>query len=137
MTVPANPLTCCLGTHRDVAVLDESVGGGVLEGIKGDANGFRTAVLLIAEDAPSVQQARDAVDRGVQDILVEPVRDGELLTRVSARRAPRASRRRMIAQAERLETMLLEDPLTRPLHAPLHPHPAGRHGYGARRHDRP
>jgi two-component system, cell cycle response regulator len=130
-------LNCCLGTHPDVAVLDESVGGGVLEGIKGDANGFRTAVLLIAEDAPSVQQARDAVDRGVQDILVEPVRDGELLTRVSAAARTKGLQEEMIAQAERLETMLLEDPLTglstrRSILTQL----AGMVS-GARRHDRP
>ena len=118
-------------------MLDESVGAGVLEGIKRDANAFRTAVLLIAEDAPSVKQAREAVDRGVQDILVEPVRDGELLTRVSAAARTKGLQEEMIVQAERLESMLLEDPLTglstrRFILTQL----AGMVS-GARRHDRP
>jgi CheY-like chemotaxis protein len=66
-------LARCLDWNPDVAVLDEAAGHGVLERIKGHADAFRTAVLLVEPDSPPLGRAIDALRRGAQDILVEPV----------------------------------------------------------------
>jgi len=105
-------LARCLDWKPDVAVLDASAGGGVLERIKGDADAFRTAVLLVEPGAPPLGRALDALRRGAQDILVEPVHDAELVMRVQAAGRTKGLQEEMGAQAERLETMLFEDPLT-------------------------
>jgi diguanylate cyclase (GGDEF)-like protein len=105
-------LDCCLTWKPDVAVIDEEAGDGVLERIKADAEVFRTAVLLIEPDEPPVERALEAVQRGVQDILVEPIADAELLTRVHAAGRTKGLQEEIVAQAERLEALLFEDPLT-------------------------
>jgi diguanylate cyclase (GGDEF)-like protein len=105
-------LARCLDWNPDVAVLDEAAGHGVLERIKGDADAFRTAVLLVESGAPPVGLALDALQRGAQDILVEPVNDAELVMRVQAAGRTKGLQEEMVAQAERLETLLFEDPLT-------------------------
>jgi len=102
----------CLAWHPDVAVIDEAAGSGLLERIKGDAKAFRTAVLLVEPDAPPVERANDVLQRGVQDILVEPVRDAELVTRVQAAGRTKGLQEEIVAQAQRLEALLFEDPLT-------------------------
>ena len=102
----------CLRWKPDVAVLDEAAGGGVLDQIKGDADAFRTAVLLVEPADPPVERALEALRRGAQDILVEPVRDAELVMRVQAAGRTKGLQEEMVAQAERLESLLFEDPLT-------------------------
>jgi small subunit ribosomal protein S15 len=102
----------CLHWKPDVAVLDEAAGGGVLDQIKGDADAFRTAVLLVEPAEPPVERALEALRRGAQDILVEPVRDAELVMRVQAAGRTKGLQEEMVAQAERLESLLFEDPLT-------------------------
>ena len=102
----------CLAWQPDVAVIDEAAGSGLLERIKGDAKAFRTAVLLVEPDAPPVERANDVLQRGVQDILVEPVRDAELVTRVQAAGRTKGLQEEIVAQAQRLEALLFEDPLT-------------------------
>jgi two-component system, cell cycle response regulator len=102
----------CLSWEPDVAVIDEAAGSGLLERIKGDAKAFRTAVLLVEPDAPPVERANEVLQRGVQDILVEPVRDAELVTRVQAAGRTKGLQEEIVAQAQRLEALLFEDPLT-------------------------
>jgi two-component system cell cycle response regulator len=102
----------CLHWKPDVAVLDEAAGGGVLDQIKGDASAFRTAVLLVEPGEPPMERALEALRRGAQDILVEPVRDAELVMRVQAAGRTKGLQEEMVAQAERLESLLFEDPLT-------------------------
>ena len=105
-------LARCLDWNPDVAVLDDSAGHGVLERIKRHADAFRTAVLLVEAGLPPIGRALDALRRGAQDILVEPVNDAELVMRVQAAGRTKGLQEEMVAQAERLETMLFEDPLT-------------------------
>jgi two-component system cell cycle response regulator len=50
--------------------------------------------------------------RGVQDYLVEPLADGEVLTRVEAASRTKELREELVAQGARLESMLREDTLT-------------------------
>ena len=40
-------IECCRRWRPDVAVIDAAAGNGLLERIKGDADAFRTAVLLV------------------------------------------------------------------------------------------
>jgi two-component system cell cycle response regulator len=102
----------CLAWEPDVAVVDAEAGGGLVERIKGDPHVFRTAVLLVERDEPPVERATEALQRGVQDILVEPVNEAELLTRVEAAGRTKGLQEEIVAQAERLEALLFEDPLT-------------------------
>ena len=50
--------------------------------------------------------------RGIQDFLVEPVADGELLTRVEAAARTKELQQELVAQGARLEALLREDALT-------------------------
>jgi two-component system, cell cycle response regulator len=105
-------LESCLRWPADVAVVDEAAGDGLVEKIKADATAFRTAVLLVERDQPSVERAAEALQRGVQDILVEPVNEAELLTRVAAAGRTKGLQEEIVAQAQRLEALLFEDALT-------------------------
>ena len=103
---------CCLRWRPDVAVVDAEAGDGLLDRIKRDADAFRTAVLLVEPGDLPLERATEAIARGAQDILVEPVRDGELLIRVQAAGRTKGLQEEIVAQAERLEALLFEDPLT-------------------------
>ena len=54
----------------------------------------------------------EALRRGVQDFLVEPVCDAELIARVEAAGRTKGLQEELMAQAQRLEALLFEDPLT-------------------------
>jgi two-component system, cell cycle response regulator len=102
----------CLAWEPDVAVIDDAAGDGVLERIKSDPKAFRTAVLLVEREDMPVERASEALQRGVQDILVEPVRDAELVMRVQAAGRTKGLQEEILNQAQRLEALLFEDPLT-------------------------
>jgi two-component system cell cycle response regulator len=106
---PDDALDRCLSWEPDVAVIDAPA---LIERIKGHATAFRTAVVLVEPEGPPVDRALAAIERGVQDILVEPVRDAELLTRVQAAGRTKGLQEEIVAQAQRLEALLVEDPLT-------------------------
>ena len=103
---------CCREWRPDVAVVDAEAGDGLLERIKRDAEAFRTAVVLVEPGDPPMDRAAEAIARGAQDILIEPVRDAELLMRVQAAGRTKGLQEEIVAQAERLEALLFEDPLT-------------------------
>ena len=103
---------CCRQWRPDVAVIDAEAGEGLLDRIKRDAEAFRTAVVLVEPADPPMERAADAIARGAQDIIVEPVRDAELLMRVQAAGRTKGLQEEIVAQAERLEALLFEDPLT-------------------------
>jgi diguanylate cyclase (GGDEF)-like protein len=105
-------IECCRRWRPDVAVVDADAGNGLLERIKGDADAFRTAVLLVEPGTPPVEYAAQALERGAQDILVEPVNDAELVIRVQAAGRTKGLQEEIVAQAERLEALLFEDALT-------------------------
>ena len=127
----------CLEIQPDVAVIDDAAGDGVLEKIKSDPNAFRTAVLLVEREQPPVERATEALRRGVQDILVEPVHDAELIIRVQAAGRTKGLQEEIVAQAERLEALLFEDPLTGLANRRFILTQLGGMVSGARRHDRP
>ena len=102
----------CRDWRPDVAVVDHEAGDGLLERIKRDADAFRTAVLLVEPADLPVARAVEALAQGAQDILVEPVHDAELLIRVQAAGRTKGLQEEIVAQAERLEALLFEDPLT-------------------------
>ena len=56
--------------------------------------------------------AVEALRRGVQDFLVEPFADAELVARVEAAGRTTVLQQELMAQAHRLEGLLFEDPLT-------------------------
>jgi two-component system, cell cycle response regulator len=109
---PGEAFERCRQWRPDVAVVDAQAGEGLLERIKRDADAFRTAVLLVERDDLPVERAADAIARGAQDVLVEPVRDAELVIRVQAAGRTKGLQEEIVAQAERLEALLFEDPLT-------------------------
>jgi two-component system, cell cycle response regulator len=127
----------CLDWEPDVAVVDEAAGNGLVEKIKSDPNAFRTAVLLVEPGEPAVERAAEALRRGVQDILVEPVRDAELITRVQAAGRTKGLQEEIVAQAQRLEALLFEDPLTGLANRRFVLTQLSGMVSGARRHDRP
>jgi diguanylate cyclase (GGDEF)-like protein len=130
-------LASCLEWEPDVAVIDEAAGNGLIERIKGDPNAFRTAVLLVERDEPPVERAAEALQRGIQDILVEPVNEAELITRVEAAGRTKGLQEEIVAQAKRLEALLFEDPLTGLSNRRFILTQLAGLVSGARRHDRP
>jgi two-component system cell cycle response regulator len=74
---------------------------------------------------------------GVQDFLVEPVADGELLTRIEAAGRTKELQQELVAQGMRLESMLREDALTGLLNRRAILSQLGGTVSGARRHGHP
>jgi len=130
-------LDCCREWRPDVAVVDAQAGEGLLDRIKRDADAFRTAVLLVEPSDPPVERAVEAIAHGAQDILVEPVRDAELLMRVQAAGRTKGLQEEIVAQAERLEALLFEDPLTGLANRRFILTQLSGQVSGARRHHRP
>ena len=128
---------CCREWQPDVAVVDAEAGRGLLDRIKGDADAFSTAVLLVEEREPALERAVEALEHGAQDILVEPVHDAELLTRVHAAGRTKGLQEEIVAQARRLEALLFEDALTGLSNRRFVLTQLGGQVSGARRHERP
>jgi diguanylate cyclase (GGDEF)-like protein len=107
----------CLEWIPDVAVLDVALcadGGCDLIGrVKADADAYGVALVLIEPAELELEAAVAALARGVQDFLVEPVRDAELVARVHAAGRTKILQEELMQQSRRLETMIFEDPLTR------------------------
>jgi two-component system cell cycle response regulator len=106
----------CRDATPDVTVLDVALcrddGIELLEAIKTDAEAYRTAVILLEHCDLDLDSAVEALRRGVQDFLVEPFADAELLARVEAAGRTTVLQQELMAQAHRLEGLLFEDPLT-------------------------
>jgi len=132
----ADALDRCLELQPDVAVIDAS-GEDLLAKIKRDPDAFRTAVLLVEDAEPPLARAAEVLERGVQDILVAPVRDAELVTRVQAAGRTKGLQEEIVAQAKRLEGLLFEDPLTGLANRRFILTQLAGMVSGARRHDRP
>jgi diguanylate cyclase (GGDEF)-like protein len=107
----------CRAQAPDVAVVDVQLTNGddepsLLAALKSDANAYRTAVVLLEQAELDLDGAVGALRRGVQDFLVEPVTDGELVARVEAAGRTKDLQEELVVQARRLETLIFEDPLT-------------------------
>jgi diguanylate cyclase (GGDEF)-like protein len=112
----AEALERCCGGAEDVAVIDRDLcalpEGDLVAALKGDPVGFGTAVVLVEPSGPDAHVAQQALRAGVQDFLVEPVADGELLARVAAAGRTKELQTELVAQGRRLESLIREDPLT-------------------------
>ena len=84
----------------------------LLAALKGDPEAYRSAVVLLERPDLDLDTAVAALRRGVQDFLVEPIGDAELVARVEAAGRTKVLQEELVVQSERLEAMLFEDPLT-------------------------
>jgi two-component system cell cycle response regulator len=106
----------CRERSSDVAVVDLDLcrhdGADFLQAIKGDVQAFRTAVVLLERADLDLDAAVAALRRGVQDFIVEPVSEGELIARVAAAGRTKVLQEELVEQTRRLETLTFEDALT-------------------------
>jgi len=84
----------------------------LLAALKGDAQAYRSAVVLLERPDLDLDTAVTALRRGVQDFLVEPIGDAELVARVEAAGRTKVLQEELVVQSARLEAMLFEEPLT-------------------------
>jgi|SRR5215217_5464878 len=109
----AGVIALCGDWGPDVAVLDVTLcQEGLIGRLKGDTYAFRTAIVLIERPELDLDTAADALRRGVQDFLVHPVREAELVARVHAAGRTKVLQEELVAQSRRLETLIFEDVLT-------------------------
>jgi diguanylate cyclase (GGDEF)-like protein len=96
----------------DVALIHVDCCGDLVPAIKSDPVAYPTAIVLIERPGLDPARALEGMRSGVQDYLVEPVSDGEVLTRVEAAARTKALQQELVAQGARLEALLREDGLT-------------------------
>jgi two-component system cell cycle response regulator len=130
-------LAACREQRPDVAVLHGRLCDGLVGRIKADPDAYRVAVLLIVPAGLDAEAAQQGMREGVQDVLVEPVANGELLTRVEAAGRTKDLQQELVAQGMRLESMLREDALTGLLNRRAILSQLGGTVSGARRHGHP
>jgi two-component system cell cycle response regulator len=130
-------VSVCCERRPDVAVLHSRLCDGAVSRIKADPDAYRTAVILIEPAGLDPQHAMRALGEGVQDFLVEPVADGEVLTRVEAASRTKDLQQELVAQGMRLESLLREDALTGLLNRRAILSQLGGSISGARRHGHP
>jgi two-component system, cell cycle response regulator len=109
---PGEALALCRAWAPDVALIHRECCGELVCDIKSDPDAYATAIVMIERPGLDPAQALDGMRRGVQDYLVEPVADGEVLTRVEAAARTKELQQELVAQGARLEALLREDGLT-------------------------
>jgi two-component system cell cycle response regulator len=105
-------LELCRNWAPDVALLHVECCADIVVDIKADPVAYSTAIIMIERPALSPAEAMEGMRRGIADYLVEPVADGEVLTRVEAAARTKDLQHELVAQGARLEAMLREDALT-------------------------
>jgi two-component system cell cycle response regulator len=108
----ATALERCREWRPDVALVHVACCAGLVGDIKADPEAYGTAIIMIERPGLSPQAALEGMRRGVQDYLIEPVADGEVLTRVEAAARTKDLQTELVAQGARLEALLREDALT-------------------------
>ena len=109
---PKAALETCRAWAPDVALVHVECCGPLVSEIKRHPVAYATAIVMIERPGLTPEQARDGMRQGVQDFLVEPVADGEVLTRVEAAGRTKELQHELVAQGARLEALLREDALT-------------------------
>ena len=109
---PVRALEHCRAWDPDVALVHTECCGDLVCDIKSDPVAYGTAIIMIERPGLSPDAALDGMRRGVQDYLIEPVADGEVLTRVEAAARTKELQHELVAQGARLEALLREDALT-------------------------
>jgi len=142
VTAAADAIEHCRTRPPDVVLVDvalcNDVGGeALLTALKGDPQAYRSAVVLLERPDLDLDAAVTALRRGVQDFLVEPVGDAELVARVEAAGRTKVLQEELVVQSERLEAMLFEDPLTGLSNRRFILTQLAAVVSGARRHERP
>jgi two-component system, cell cycle response regulator len=132
----------CRSAPTDVVVVDVDLcrsheGEELLRAIKGDVDAYRTAVVLLERADLDLDAAVLALRRGVQDFLVEPVSEGELVTRVTAAGRTKVLQEELVEQTRRLEALIFEDALTGLANRRYILTQLASQVSGARRHGRP
>jgi two-component system, cell cycle response regulator len=118
----------------DVALCDAEA---LLAELKGDPEAYRAAVVLVERAGLDLEAAVGALRRGVQDFLVEPVEDAELVARVEAAGRTKVLQEELVVQSRRLEALIFEDPLTGLSNRRFILTQLGAQVSAARRHGRP
>ena len=109
---PSAALERCRAWEPDVALIHIECCGDLVCDIKSDPVAYGTAIIMIERPGLSPEQALDGMHRGIQDYLIEPVADGEVLIRVEAAARTKDLQHELVAQGARLEALLREDALT-------------------------
>jgi two-component system cell cycle response regulator len=109
---PETALATCREWAPDVALVHVSCGDGLVAEVKRDPIAYATAIVMIERPGLTPEQALEGTRQGIQDFLVEPVSDGEVLTRVEAAARTKELQQELVAQGARLEALLREDALT-------------------------
>jgi two-component system cell cycle response regulator len=102
----------CRAWAPDVALLHAECCSDIVVDIKSDPFAYGTAIIMIERPTLTPDQALAGIRSGIQDYLIEPVTDGEVLTRVEAAARTKDLQLELVAQGTRLEAMLREDALT-------------------------
>jgi two-component system, cell cycle response regulator len=110
-------LAACAAWEPDVALVDAELckrdGLALLSAIKSDSAAYRTSVILILDGAPGIDEAMGDLRRGAHDFLVGPdVLAAELVARVESAGRTKQLQEELLGQAQRLEQLVFEDPLT-------------------------
>jgi two-component system cell cycle response regulator len=89
---PGEALTLCRDWSPDVALVHVDCCGDLVCGIKSDPVAYGTAIIMIERPGLEPANALEGMRQGIQDFLVEPLADGEVLTRRNCARSssPRA-----------------------------------------------
>ena len=110
-------VAACRERPPDVVLVDVELcrddGQDLLAALKGDADAYRSAVVLLERRDLDLDAAVSALRGGAQDFLVEPVSDAELVARVDAAGRTKVLQEELVVQSERLEALIFEDPLTK------------------------
>jgi two-component system, cell cycle response regulator len=109
---PGGALALCREWSPDVALIHVECCGDLVCGIKSDPDAYGTAIVMIERPGLDPAHALEGMRQGIQDFLVEPLADGEVLTRVEAAARTKELREELVAQGARLESLLREDALT-------------------------
>jgi two-component system cell cycle response regulator len=98
----------------DVVLMDVTLGDveAMVAALKRDAEAYRAAVVLVERAGLDLDAALAALRGGVQDFLVEPVEDAELIARVESAGRTKGLQEELVVQSRRLEALIFEDPLT-------------------------
>jgi two-component system cell cycle response regulator len=95
-----------------VALLHVECCSDIVNDIKSDPFAYGTAIIMIERPTLTPDDALAGMRSGIQDYLIEPVADGEVLTRVEAAARTKDLQQELVAQGARLEALLREDALT-------------------------
>jgi two-component system cell cycle response regulator len=109
---PDHALALCREWSPDVALIHVDCCGDLVCAIKSDPVAYGTAIVMIERPGLDPAHALAGMRQGIQDFLVEPLADGEVLTRVEAASRTKELRDELVAQGARFESLLREDALT-------------------------